>query len=467
MVRHASFDFDVAVIGGGSGGYAAARTSAAGGAKTVVIEGGADIGGLCILRGCMPTKALLYAAEIRQLARHSQTFGIKTGEVGFDFSALMARKQKLIQGFADYRAGQLATGKFDFIRDNAQFVDPHTVLLGNGRKITANHFVIATGSVVAPSPIPTLQEIGYWTSDTALELARLPKSLIILGAGAVGIELAQFFQRLDVEVTLLQRSSHVLKGEETQASEVIENVLRREGVRILTDTTLRGATLENGLKVVHFDHRGKSGSVAAKEILFALGRVPNVKHLALDHAGIVCNPKGIGVTHEMRTNVPHIFSAGDCTGLHEIVHIAIQQGEIAAHNILNPSSTRQIDYRLLTSVVFTEPQLARVGPTEKELTAQGIRFLTAQYPFNDHGKSIIMEAMDGFVKLTANSETGEILGGTCVGPIGGELIHEIVVAMANRMTVHELAAVPHYHPTLAEIWTYPAEELAEQIKRKG
>jgi pyruvate/2-oxoglutarate dehydrogenase complex dihydrolipoamide dehydrogenase (E3) component len=165
----------------------------------------------------------------------------------------------------------------------------------------------------------------------------------------------------------------------------------------------------------------------------------------------------------MQTSAPHIFAAGDCAGPHEIVHIAIQQGETAVHNLLKPTSPRRMDYRLLISVVFTEPQVACVGLTEKAAMAQGIKFLAASYPFNDHGKSLIMEAKDGFVKLLANSKTGEIIGGSCVGPSGGELIHEIVTAMAKRMTVREFAAVPHYHPTLAEIWGYPAEELAEQI----
>jgi pyruvate/2-oxoglutarate dehydrogenase complex dihydrolipoamide dehydrogenase (E3) component len=165
----------------------------------------------------------------------------------------------------------------------------------------------------------------------------------------------------------------------------------------------------------------------------------------------------------MQTSAPHIFAAGDCTGPHDIVHIAITQGEIAAHNIARPNSPRKADHRLLISIVFTEPQVAFVGLTEREAKARGIKFLAASYPFNDHGKSLIMEAKDGFVKLLAQPKTGEILGGACVGPSGGELIHEIVAAMAKRMTVRELAAMPHYHPTLTEIWTYPAEELAEKI----
>jgi pyruvate/2-oxoglutarate dehydrogenase complex dihydrolipoamide dehydrogenase (E3) component len=166
----------------------------------------------------------------------------------------------------------------------------------------------------------------------------------------------------------------------------------------------------------------------------------------------------------MQTSAPHIYAAGDCTGPHEIVHLAVQQGEIAAHNIVSPASPRQMDYRLLISVVFTEPQVAFVGLTEKEARSHRISYLAASYPFNDHGKSLIMEAKDGFVKLLADPRSGEILGGACVGPAGGELIHEIVAAMAKRMTVRELAVMPHYHPTLAEIWTYPAEELAEKVR---
>ncbi len=463
-MKRDSYDFDLAVIGGGSGGYAAARTAAAGGAKTVVIEGGSEVGGLCILRGCMPTKTLLYAAEVRHIVRHSSPFGIQSSLGNFDFSSVMARKKRLIKEFADYRATQLGSGKFEFIQEMARFVDPHTVVLTSGRHVTASHFVIATGSVVAPPPLPQLQEVGFWTSDDALSLEKLPSSLIVLGGGAVAVELAQFFQRLDVNVTLIQRSAQLLKSEEPQAAEVIEKVFRREGMNVLTNTRLIGAHRENDLKVITVEHQGQEIKVVAEEILFALGRVPNLRGLGLDQAGLTCDQGRLSVDTTMSTPVPHIFAAGDCTGLHEIVHIAIQQGEIAAHNILNPTAPKQMDYRLLSSVVFTDPQVARVGLTEQEATQRGIPYRAAQYPFNDHGKSMIMEALDGFVKIIANSLTGEIIGATCAGPVGGELIHEIIVAMSKRMTVHELAAVPHYHPTLAEIWTYPAEELAEQIK---
>jgi pyruvate/2-oxoglutarate dehydrogenase complex dihydrolipoamide dehydrogenase (E3) component len=475
------FDFDVAVIGGGSGGYAAARTAAGAGLKTVVIEGGNEVGGLCILRGCMPTKALLYAAEVLHLASHPEPWGIRAGKTGFDFKKVMARKNALIRDFADYRVQQLNAGKFKFIRANARFVDAHTVELnpfrGSGREsapsnqsrltsaatLTAKHFVIATGSTVAPAPLPQLDAVGFINSDDALALKRLPRSLIILGGGAIACEFAQFFARFGVKISLIQRSGRVLKEFDADAGMEIEKVFRREGIRVFTGTKLLDAKRQGKLKTVSFEQNGKIISVAAEEILFALGRVPNTASLELENAGVKTEQGRIVANDRMQTSAPHIYAAGDCTGPHEIVHIAIQQGETAAHNIVNPKSPRRMDYWLLISVVFTEPQVAFVGLTEKEAAARGIKLLAASYPFNDHGKSLIMEAKDGFVKLLANPRSGEILGGACVGPVGGELIHEIVAAMAKRMTVHELAAMPHYHPTLAEIWTYPAEELAEKI----
>ena len=478
------FDFDVAILGGGSAGYAAARTAAGAGRKPVVIEGGTAVGGLCILRGCMPSKAVLYAAEVRHLAQHGATWGLKPGKIGFDFGKVMARKARLIESFASYRRQQLESGKFKFIRANARFVDGHTLELkpltpslspsdgdrvaarpgeGKGRPLTARHFVIATGSVISPPPLPALDEVGYITSDHALSLKKLPKSIIVLGGGAIACELAQFFARFDVRVTQIQRSPHVLKEFDADAAVVVETVFHREKVKLFTGTRLLDVRRSGKRKVISFEQNGKRLRVEADEILLALGRTPNTAGLGLENAGVATEQGRIITDVRMRTSVPHIFAAGDCTGPHEIVHIAIQQAEIATHNLLHPRTPRRLDYRLLTNVVFTDPQVATVGLTAKEATAHQIPFLAASYPFNDHGKSLIMEAFDGFVKLLANPKTGEILGGCCVGPVGGELIHEIVVAMAQRMTVHELAATPHYHPTLAEIWTYPAEELGEQI----
>jgi pyruvate/2-oxoglutarate dehydrogenase complex dihydrolipoamide dehydrogenase (E3) component len=466
------FTCDVAIIGGGSAGYAAARTAAAAGLHTVVIEGGDEIGGLCILRGCMPSKALLYAAEVLHLARAGKRWGLRIPKAGFDFTAVMTRKKAMIDEFARYRRKQLNGGKFSFFRARASFLDSHTVALHDSRKaapntLRAGYFIICTGSATAPSPVPGLDGVGYITSDEALSLRKLPGSLIVLGGGPVAVELAQLFCRLDVKVSLIQRGEHLLRDFDTDAVLVVEKVLQREGIRLWRGTNLIGAFRRGKDKGITFQHGKQKRRVVAEEILLALGRDPATAGLDLEKAGVTANCGCIVTNDRMQTSVAHIYAAGDCTRPHQIVHIGIEQGEVAAHNIAHPTRKRAMDYRLLTSVVFTDPQVASVGLTEKEALGRDIRVLTASYPFADHGKSLIMEAKDGFVKLLADPKSGEILGGGCVGPMAGELIHEIIAAMHGRMTAPELAAMPHYHPTLAEIWTYPAAELAERVVGQG
>jgi pyruvate/2-oxoglutarate dehydrogenase complex dihydrolipoamide dehydrogenase (E3) component len=472
--KASGFDFDLAIIGAGSAGFAAARTAVNEGLKTVIIEGGKEVAGLCILRGCMPTKALLYAAEVMHLTHRAAVWGIRTNRPTFNFSQVMARKTALIKEFADYRHDQLKNGKFKFLRARAQFVDAHTLALSSlpgtskqglrsKQSIRAKNFIIATGSIIAPPPLPALEEIDYLDSDSALQLKRLPKSLIVLGGGAVAVEFAQFFVRFGVQVTLIQRSPNVLHEFDSDSATEVEKVFRREGMTVYTKTKLLDARRSGRAKQITFLHQGKKLRVQAEEIFFALGRIPKIRQLGLERIGVNIEYTRIATNAQMQTSQPHIYAAGDCAGLHEIVHIAIQQAEIAAYNIAHPGKMKSMDYRLLTEVIFTEPQIATVGLTEKRAHVKNVPYLVASYCFKDHGKSMIMEAMDGFVKLLADPTTGEIIGGCCVGPLAGELIHEIIPAMHAHMTVHQLAALPHYHPTLAEIWTYPAEELAGKI----
>jgi len=234
-------------------------------------------------------------------------------------------------------------------------------------------------------------------------------------------------------------------------------------MQLFTDTQLVDGGIKGGRKFVTFEHKGKNQTVFAEAILHGLGRRPNLEGLDLEKAGLETVTRRIQTNTEMQTKVPHIYAAGDCTGPHEIVHIAIQQGETAAYNIIHADKKKSMDYRVLVSVVFTDPQVAMVGLSEKEARAAGRNIVTADYPFNDHGKSMIMEAMHGSVKLIADAQTGELIGGACTGPNAGDLIHEVAVAVHQRMTAAEFAAVPHYHPTLAEIWTYPAEDIANKI----
>ncbi|HEX7655176.1 MAG TPA: FAD-dependent oxidoreductase, partial [Verrucomicrobiae bacterium] len=251
------YDFDVAVLGAGSGGYAAARTAAAAGLKTVVLEGGPEVGGLCILRGCMPTKALHYAAEVKHLAEHAATWGLKIPQVSFDWKKVIARKDEQIKDFADFRVKQLNDGRFKFIRAQAKFLDAHTLALDNGKKVTALHFVVATGSRVSTPPLPALEQTGYITSDEAIRLPKPPKSLIILGGGAIACEFAQFFARFGVKVTLIQRSEHLLKEFDAEAGAEVKKVFQREGVQVFTGTQLTDAGRRGKLKGVTFQQAGR------------------------------------------------------------------------------------------------------------------------------------------------------------------------------------------------------------------
>jgi pyruvate/2-oxoglutarate dehydrogenase complex dihydrolipoamide dehydrogenase (E3) component len=462
--RQGQFDYDVAVIGAGSGGFAAARTAVSHGLRCVLLEGAEEVGGLCILRGCMPTKALLYASEVRHLARKGPLWGVHPDSVGFQWNEVMARKDAVIKEFAAYRREQLSNARFEFVRASAAFTDAHTLKLSTGKRISASQFIIATGSKVADPPLPELRRLGYLTSDDALRLATPPESLIVLGGGPIALEFAQFFSRFDTQVTVIQRSPQVLRDFDVDCARALQGAFAQEGLTVHTGTKLLVAGQDGRQKVIEFEQDGDRHSCRAHEILFALGRTPDTANLGLETAGVRTKDHRIVTDATQQTSVPHIFAAGDCCGPYEIVHIAIQQGETAAHNIAHPQSPRSMDYRLLINVVFTDPNVATVGLTEKQAQADGVEYRAAKYPFNDHGKSIIMDAMHGEVKLLADPASGEILGGSCVGPAGAELIHEIAAAMHKRMTVQELAAMPHYHPTLAEIWTYPAEELAEQIR---
>ncbi len=463
-------NYDFVVIGGGSAGYAAAATAAKAGLKVALIEGGEEVGGLCILRGCMPSKALLESAKRFETLRRAPEFGLRAENISARGDEIIARKKRLIGEFADYRRGQLESGAFDFIRGMAGFVDANTVEVvsaGNGTMLlNARTFLIATGSAEHVVAIPGLADTGYLDSDAVLDATEIPDSVVVLGGGAVAMELAQYYSALGKQVTIVQRGEQVLKEADADVAGALTAAFEKRGVRVHLNTHLLRAEWCGGKKRVWFQH-GKAETFAeASEIIYALGRTPQLQGLHLDRAGVALAKRGhVACNASQQTSVPHIFGAGDVAGPHAIVHLAVQQGEVAARNAArflqgNPGPMEEIDYRLKLFVVFSEPQVAFVGMTEKELREEGIAHAVACHPFHDHGKSMLMEEIDGFVKLIAAEKSREILGGAVVGPHGGDLIHEIAVAMRFRATAGDLAGVPHYHPTLSEIWTYPAGELA-------
>jgi len=453
-------DFDVVVIGGGSAGYAAASTAQSAGAKVAIVDKG-PLGGLCILRGCMPTKTILRSSDIFSLMRRAKEFGLSVQNPSADLAAINDRKNQLIAEFASYRVEQLNDPRFTLIQENASFISQDVLKVG-GKTLTAKNFIIATGSSIAEFPVNGLAESGYLTSDDILELRQAPESMIVLGAGPVAVELAQFFCRIGTRTTLIQRSEHILSKGDEDLARPVEARFREEGMEVFTTTKLLRVEKSGAIRTVFFTHDGKEKSATAETILQALGRKPNIDGLNLSAAGVSTNRGRVEVDQKMRTNIPHIYAVGDVNGLHEIVHIAIEQGEVAAHNATQKES-RQFDDRLKTSVTFTDPPVASVGLSEKECRSESIPYLTASYPFNDHGKSMCLGETHGHVKLLCAPDSGEIIGAHIVGPEAGEMIHQMITLMHYKGTVHDLIKIPHYHPTLSEILTYPAEELSKKL----
>ncbi|MCX6941175.1 MAG: NAD(P)/FAD-dependent oxidoreductase [Verrucomicrobia bacterium] len=459
--------YDFLILGGGSAGFNAARVAVSLGLRTAIVDGARDLGGLCILRGCMPSKTLLYMADVLHLAQKGTTFGLKIPSARADMKAIHARKKKIIGEFAAYREQALASGQFDLIRAHARFLDPHTVELSDGRRLSAPHILIGTGSKVSVPPVPGLAESKFWTSDDVLDLDFIPKSVIVLGGGIVACELAQFLSRIGSRVTLVQRSAHLLRDHSAAAATVVQQAFVDEGIELFTGTKLERITTDRRGVTVDFLHDGKKITRRAAHLFNALGREPNTGTLDLAAAGVRARPNGQIITNRwQQTNVPHIYAGGDCSGPVEIVHVAIQQGELAVRHAAGVKKIKSIDWSLLLNVVFTDPQLATIGRLERELDAAGTPYLVASYPFNDHGKSILMDANYGYVKVIAEPERGRILGAEIVGKDAGELIHLFSGPLAMKATVFDLLRAPWYHPTLAEIVTYPLEEIAETLSKR-
>jgi pyruvate/2-oxoglutarate dehydrogenase complex dihydrolipoamide dehydrogenase (E3) component len=461
-------NYDFVIIGGGSAGYAAARTAVSRGLKTAVIDGAEQLGGLCILRGCMPSKTLLATAQRAVSIRRAAEFGLRAGSLEVKGDEILARKRRLIGDFAEYRSQQLHEGGFALIRGLARFIDTHTVEVqvreGGAQQVTARAFLLAAGSEVSPPPLPAIGEIGSWTTDDALEAESVPDSVIVLGGGATAVEFAAYYGGLGKKVTVIQRGPQLLTGTDIDVAEALRDGMLAFGVDVLTKTRLLGARNIAERKQVTFEHEGMVKTVEADQILQALGRRPATSKLSLSSANIEQESERPIVKPTQQTSQAHIFAAGDVAGPYEIVHIAIQQAEIAARNAARLLAGKgepfeEADYRLKLYAIFSDPEVAVCGANEVELEEQKIPFRAAKYHFADHGKAMCIGESHGFVKLIVAEGTGEILGAAVVGAHASELIHEIVVAMRFRATARQLTEIPHYHPTLSEIWTYPAEEL--------
>lgn len=457
--------FDFVVIGGGSAGYAAARTARESMENVAIIDDAKELGGLCILRGCMPSKTLIYSAEVLHLAHQAEKFGLTIPRAAVDMRALHRRKLATIEDFASYRRGQLESDRFHLIRDRATFVDEKTVVLkGSRERVTADFFMIATGSVVSTPDIPGLKETPHWTSDDVLELDFLPESVIVLGGGVVACELAQFLRRIGSRVVQIQRGERLLRDASPEAAAVVAQAFRDEGIELHAGTKLKSVKQDGHGVMVEFSKDGQPHEVCAAHLFNALGREPNAAGLGLEKAGVELLPcGGIRVNGMQQTSNPRIYAGGDVASPQEIVHLAVMQGEVAAKHARG-KNPQPVNYDTVTSVVFTDPQIGTAGISMGEARERRMDVVVAEYPFDDHGKSILMEAKYGYVKAWADRASGKLIGAECVGKDAGELIHAMAVAISLGATPADLVKVHWYHPTLSEIWSYPLEDLADALR---
>lgn len=362
-----AFDFDFIVIGGGSGGYAAAQTALSHTSRIAIVDGADQLGGLCILRGCMPSKALIFAADLLHQARHGNDLGLEIPVVRADMPAIARRTARLIEEFADCRREALDSAKFVLHRSSARFVGANEIELAGGRRLRGKKFLIATGSHVQFPPIRGLKGAGVWTSDDVLALDFVPESVIVLGAGAVGCELAQFLTRIGCRVTLIQRGERVLTGMCEEAARVLEEKFAEEDIELFTRTVVQQIRrVGDGFEAV-FTCQDERIVRRASHCLNALGRSPSTAHLGLAEAGVRRSEDGSIVTnHHQQTSNLDIYAAGDCCGPHDIVHLAVRQGEAAAHHAFGKPG-EPVSGNDLLQVVFTDPQVAVVGLDRKSV----------------------------------------------------------------------------------------------------
>ncbi|MEM7245099.1 MAG: FAD-dependent oxidoreductase [Acidobacteriota bacterium] len=453
-------DYDVLVLGGGSAGTSAASAAVAAGARTAMINDG-ELGGLCILRGCMPTKALLASAHEAVAGVHAEELGLRfSGSFEPDFPAIMARKDAQVARFKKAKVDSIDSADYEVIDGRGRFVEGEAIEV-NGKRLTAKSYVIATGSAPNVPPIDGLDEVGYLTSDSVMALTEQPESLLVQGGGAIGLELAQFFARIGTKVVLASRSP-LLARLDPSAGEELSAALASE-IEIHQPASL--SAVEKSGELIAATISGPDGErrFEVEKILIAAGRGASLSDIGLEHVGLTPERGRLKHDARLRTDNPRVFLAGDSTGQKQILHLANQEGRVAGHNAAG-GEPQEIDYRLFMSAIFTDPPFAQVGITPKEAEeriASG-EVVVGQASFPSTGRAITMGVKHGEWKLLVDRASGEILGSTIVGPRADDLVHVISVMMHGRMTVDDVLVMPWYHPTLSEVMLNLVRDVAKQ-----
>jgi len=449
--------YDLCVIGAGTAGFAAANVARERGATVALVSGPGDLGGLCILRGCMPAKTLLSSTERLGEVEDAQRLGIHVSSERLDLREVVARKRELVDYFAADRIHELES--YPLFRGRAHFVARDSIAV-DGRTLTARAFVIATGSTIADPEIAGLARDAYFTSDDALEMTSVPRRLAVIGAGPVGCEFAQYFARVGSRVTLLQAEANVLRNEDDDVGSAIAAALGHDGVDVRTNATIEHCTRAGDAHTITYRDADGEHRLNVDAIMLASHRRPKVAQLGLDVAGVAHDTGGIHVDAALRTTSPAIFAAGDVLGRRCLVHVAAYAGRLAARNALSGASAAADFDRFEAHAVYTQPQLAVAGLTERACRERGLAISVRHHPFSNVGKALVSDTASGFVKMIAD-RTGRVRGVTIVGDDAIDLIGEALALIDRGATTAEMAEMPHLHPTLGEIFARVAEDFEQ------
>ncbi len=451
--------FDLVILGSGSTAFAAALRAQELG-KTSVMTEERTTGGTCVNRGCLPSKNLIEAAKIIHDARHPRYPGLTPAELGLDFRTLIEQKDDVIHGYRKKKYESLTGGQFTIETGHVEFVDDHTVHV-DGRRLTGDKILIATGSRPVIPDIDGLREVSYLTSDLltsneAMELRELPRSVIILGAGYIALELGQMFHRFGAEVMILQRSAQLLShGYEPEVGQAINEVFEKEGIKVITNATARSVRQDGDQVVVTLQVGDESRALRAEKLLVATGRRPNSDRIAIEKAGVELGSKSqVCVDEYLRTNVPNILAGGDVigseVGSQMATPVGSQDGGIAAYNAFADGEPRRVNHRVIPRTIFTDPQIATVGMTEEEAISAGHKCWCNTVPMSLVPRAGAIRDTAGMIKMVADTNTEEVLGVSMVGNSAGEVIHEAAMGLRFGAKITDFIDLLHVYPTMAE-----------------
>jgi dihydrolipoamide dehydrogenase len=454
---------DLIIIGSGPGGYVAAIRAGQLGLNTLVVEKDAMLGGTCLLRGCIPTKALLHTATLLQQAREGARFGVVCGNVSLDVKAAWDNKRRVVTKHAKGVEFLFRKNKVSWIQGTAAIEGPGTVAItrpdGTVEKRQAAHIILATGSRCGDLPHIVADGKVILNSDHILDLQAVPPRLIVLGAGAVGMEFASMFARFGSQVTVIELLDRVLPLEEPEVSAEVAKAYRKQGIAVHTATRVEQATVTGSTVKVHaVNAAGESLDLEAENLLLAVGRVAAFKGLGLETTRVQIERGRIVVDEMCRTHEPGIYAIGDLLTTPWLAHVASAEGIIAVEHIAG-KKPRPIDLRRIPSCTYCSPEVASIGLTQEGAKAKGYEVRTGTFPFSATGKATIAGESVGFVRIVADARYDEILGVHIVGPHATELIAEATAALAGELTVEELVATIHAHPTLHEAIHEAAEAV--------